>query len=431
LRISPPIPIVVDRPKGDMDVGCQGLSVVAGEFLSRQALGLMNAAEPLYRFFTSSKWAARRDSGGISDFVAGNPQEEPPPGLVEALQRWSVPRTRDWYAYHDAVPGAKEAIVRSLRDRLGMSFQQDDVFLTNGAFAGLAVALKSVVDPGDEVLFLSPPWFFYRLLIESVGATPVRIRVRAPAFDVDVEAIRGAITERTRAVVVNSPNNPTGRIYPPEVLRKLADVLEEASERNRRRIYLVSDESYNRILFDGNRFDSPTAFYPQSFLVYTYGKTLLTPGQRLGYLALSPSMPDRELTRGAVFMMLFAMGYAFPSVLLQRALADLERLTIDLPHLQAKRDRMVGALRGMGYEVAVPEGTFYLLARSPMVDDHGFTDILAGHDVFVLPGTLVELPGYFRISLTANDEMIDRALPGFERAMGEALGERPRTPARA
>ncbi|HEV8419719.1 MAG TPA: aminotransferase class I/II-fold pyridoxal phosphate-dependent enzyme [Actinomycetota bacterium] len=391
------------------------------EPLSQQVFQLMRTGEPLYRFFTSSKWAARREADGISDFVAGNPQEEPPPGVVEALQRWSVPRSRDWYAYIDAAPGAKEAVVRSLRDRLGMSFEDDDVFLTNGAFAGLAVALKSVVDPGDEVLFLSPPWFFYQLMIESLGAKAVRVVAPPPAFDLDVDAIRGAITERTRAIVVNSPNNPTGRIYPPEVLRKLADVLDEASARNRRPIYLVSDESYSRILFDGNSFDSPTAYYRRSFLVYTYGKTLLSPGQRLGYLALPPSMPDRELMRGAVFLMVLALGYAFPSVLLQRALADLERLSIDLRHLQEKRDRMVAALRSLGYELNVPEGTFYLLPRAPIPDDLDFADILAGHDVFVLPGTLVELPGFFRISLTANDEMIDRAIPRFASAMEEAL----------
>jgi aspartate aminotransferase len=398
--------------------------------LSDQVFGLMETIEPLYRFFTTSKWAARRGSGGISDFVAGNPQEEPPPGFVEALHRWSVPRRADWYAYHDAAPGAKQAVVRSLRDRLGVPFEEDDVFLTNGAFAGLCVALKSVIDPDDEVLFLSPPWFFYQLIIESLGARAVRVRVPPPAFDLDLDAIGQAITDRTRAIVVNSPNNPTGRIYPPEVLRKLADVLDEASERNRRPIYLVSDESYSRILFDGNMFDSPAAFYPRSFLVYTYGKTLLTPGQRLGYLALPPSMPERELMRGAVYMMLFALGYAFPTVLLQRALADLERITIDLEHLQAKRDRMVTALQDMGYHVERPEGTFYLIPRSPIADDLEFTNMLAERDVFVLPGTLVELPGHFRISLTANDEMIDRALPGFEAAIHGAPAE-PRRPAPA
>lgn len=381
---------------------------------------MMSTLEPLYRFFTGSTWAARREVEGISDFVAGNPHEMPPPGVVEALQRWSVPQDQDWFAYREAVPGAKEAVVRSLRERLDVPFEEDDVFLTNGAFSGLAVALKSVLAPGDEVLFLSPPWFFYELIIRSLGADPVQVKVVPPAFDPDIGSIADAITARMRAIVVNSPNNPTGRIYPPEFLRKLADVLTEASARNGRPIYLVSDESYNRILFDGNVFESPTAFYPRSFLVYTYGKTLLTPGQRLGYLAFPPSMPDRELMRGAVFMMQFAMGYAVPNVVLQRALPDLDRLSIDIRHVQAKRDHMVRALRDMGYEVGVPEGTFYLLPRSPIEDDLLFAEMLAVHDVFVLPGTLVELPGYFRVSLTANDGMIERALPGFERAMAAA-----------
>lgn len=386
----------------------------------------MGTVEPLYRFFTGSTWAARQGVDGINDFVAGNPHEMPPAGLVEALQRWSVPQTPDWFAYRDAVPGAKQAVVRSLRDRLDIPFEEEDVFLTTGAFAGLSVALKSVLTPGDEVLFLSPPWFFYELIIRSLGAEPARVQVAPPAFDPDVGSIAEAITSRTRAILVNSPNNPTGRIYPPEFLRKLSDVLTEASERNGRPIYLVSDESYNRIIFDGNDFESPAAFYPRTFLVYTYGKTLLTPGQRLGYLALPPSMPDRELMRGAVFMMLFAMGYAVPSVVLQWALPDLEQITIDIGHLQAKRDRMVGALREMGYELGVPEGTFYLLPRSPIPDDLLFTEMLAVHDVFVLPGALVELPGYFRISLTANDQMIQRSLAGFEQAMAtaQAMGRR-------
>jgi aspartate aminotransferase len=402
---------------------------VSGASLSQQVLGLMQTVEPLYRFFTGSRWAARQGADGISDFVAGNPQEMPLPGFVEALQRWSVPQTPDWFAYHDSVPGAKEAVVRSLRDRLGVPFEEDDLFLTNGAFSGLAVALKSVVDAGDEVVFLSPPWFFYELIIRSLGAKPVRVRVAPPEFEPDVGEIAEAITERTRAIVVNSPNNPTGRIYSPGTLRKVADILTEASQRNGRPIYLVSDESYSRILYDGNVFESPTAFYPRSFLVYTYGKTLLTPGQRLGYLALPPSMPDRELVRGAVFMMQIAMGYAFPNVLLQRALADLDRLTIDIGRLQEKRDRMVGALREMGYEVGLPEGTFFLLPRSPIPDVLEFTDLLAAHDVFVLPGALVELPGHFRISLTASDEMIERALPGFEAAMASARARsRPREP---
>src|SRR5262249_26973476 len=229
----------------------------------------------------------------------------------------------------------------------------------------------------------------------------------------------------TRAIIVNSPNNPTGRIYPPETLKQLATVLSTGSERNNRTIYLLSDEAYSRIIFDGRRYDSPTAFYPYALLLYTYGKTLLTPGQRMGYIALPPSMPDREQLRQALFLAQVITGYAFPNALLQHALPDLESLSIDIAHLQRKRDHLTAALGNMGYKVNLPEGTFYLLAHSPMADDQAFAEILAEQNVFVLPGTVVELPGYFRISLTANDEMIERALPGFQAALERANAVAP------
>jgi aspartate aminotransferase len=182
---------------------------------------------------------------------------------------------------------------------------------------------------------------------------------------------------------------------------------------------LLSDEAYSRIIYDHRRYDSPTAFYANSFLLYTYGKTLLAPGQRMGYIALPPMMPSRELMRNALFVSQLVTGYAFPNALLQRALPDLEELSIDMAHLQRKRDRMVTALHVMGYEVHVPEGTFYLLPRSPLPDDWAFVESLASRDVFCLPGCVVELPGYFRISLTASDEMIERALPRFAVAWEE------------
>ncbi|HET9496395.1 MAG TPA: aminotransferase class I/II-fold pyridoxal phosphate-dependent enzyme, partial [Chloroflexia bacterium] len=273
---------------------------------------------------------------------------------------------------------------------------------------------------GDEVIYISPPWFFYEALILTYGARPVRVKIDPATFDLDLDAIAAAITERTRAIIVNSPNNPTGKIYPPETLSRLGALLTEASKRNGRRIYLLSDEAYSRIVFDGREYPSPTAFYPDSFLLYTYGKTLLTPGQRLGYIALPPTMTGREVLRNAIFAAQAMTGFAFPNALLQHAIGDLEKLSIDVGHLQQKRDRMVGALRDMGYSLHVPEGTFYLLVRSPIEDDWAFTTMLAERDVLCLPGTVVEEPGYFRISLTAGDEMIERSLPHFAAAMSEA-----------
>ena len=181
--------------------------------------------------------------------------------------------------------------------------------------------------------------------------------------------------------------------------------------------FLLSDEAYRRIRFDGRAYPSPAESYPYSLVLYTYAKTLLTPGQRLGYIALSPSMPDREPLRRAIFAAQLMTGWAFPNALLQHALADLDGMSIDVEHLARKRDRLVEALRSMGYEVHSPEGTFYLLPRSPIADDWAFVEGLADLGVMCLPGQVVELPGYFRLSLTASDEMIEKALPIFERAI--------------
>ena len=202
-------------------------------------------------------------------------------------------------------------------------------------------------------------------------------------------------------------------MFTPDELERLADVLEAAH----RPIYLISDESYSRILFDGREFHSPLHYYGRSFLIYTYGKTLVAPGQRIGYIAMPPSMPDREELRQAVMVAQLANGYAFPNALMQYAMGDLEQVSVDIGALQRRRDRMVSALTEMGYETVNPDGTFYVMVRSPMADDVAFTHRLAEEDVFVLPGRMFELPGWFRISLTANDEMVARSLAGFERAL--------------
>src|SRR5690606_37893060 len=191
-------------------------------------------------------------------------------------------------------------------------------------------------------------------IIVSHGATPVPVAIDSRTYDLDLAAVAAAISPRTRAIIVNSPNNPTGKIYPPATLTELASLLTEASARNGRPIYLLSDEAYSRIVFDGRDFPSPTAFYPDSLLVYTYGKTLLTPGQRIGYIALPPTMTDRQPLREALFAAQIVAGWAFPNALLQHALADLETVSIDMVHLQGKRDKLVAALRKLGYDLQVP-----------------------------------------------------------------------------
>jgi len=389
-----------------------------GHQLSGTIRRILSFEDSLLRFFTESAWATQDPMDPErADFVAGNPQELAQPAFVDSIQRWAVPQDEHWYAYKFNEPYAQEAAASGLRERRGVPFEAADILLTDGAFAGLLLCIRTVADPGDEVLFLSPPWFFYEALIVGGGAEPVKVRVDMDSWDPDVDAIAAAITPRTRAVLINSPNNPTGRIYPPEVLERLAAVLTEASERNGRPIYLISDEAYSRIVYDDREFRSPTEFYPWSFLIYTYGKQLLTPGQRVGYVALPPTMPDREQVRIALMMGQLAFGgNGVPNAVMQRAMTDLETMSIDLKALEARRDRMVDALRSFGYDLHSPEGTFYLLPRSPIEDDVAFTERLARDKVYVLPGAVVEMPGRFRISLTGNDEMVDRALPILEAA---------------
>jgi aspartate aminotransferase len=237
-------------------------------------------------------------------------------------------------------------------------------------------------------------------------------------FDLDLDALERALTPRTRAVIINTPHNPTGRIYPEDQLRGLADVLERASQRNQRRIYLLSDEAYARILFDGRQMLTPARFYPATFVLHSYSKTLLAPSQRAGYMAMPRTMPRREQLRLALIAGSLGAGVT-PDTAMQRAMPELERLSIDIAAIERRRDRIVSELRQLGYRVASPEGTLYVFPRTPIPDASEFCDWLAERRVYTLPGEAFERPGYFRISLTATDAMVDRALPVFGEAMRE------------
>lgn len=355
----------------------------------------------------------------VANFALGNPQEMPLPELVSAVRDALEPQDKDWFAYKLNEPGSQAIIAASVGPRLGIDLKPEDVFVTNGGFGAIASSLRTVAGPGDEVIFISPPWFVYEALIIAVGAVPVRVRLAPPVFDLDAEAVSAAITPRTAAVIVNTPHNPTGRVYPLAQVQRLASVLTDASRRFGRTIYLLSDEPYHRIVFDGRRFDSPAAHYPATMVLYSYAKTLLSPGMRIGYIALAPGMPDAPALRYSLMMAQIVTGWAFANADLQHALPRLERLSIDIDALQRRRDRLIPALREMGYDASLPEGTFYSMVRSPLADDFEFARTLQRHRVLVLPGTVVGVPGWFRISLTANDAMVESGIPGFQRALAE------------
>lgn len=353
------------------------------------------------------------DDPDALDFTFGNPHEMALPGLSAAIRAHAEPQSVDWFAYKTSEPRAQEAVAAGLVSELGLAFEPEDIAMTQGAFGAMALALALLADAGDEVVIPVPGWFCYEPMLHAANLVPVLAPLDATTFDLDIGAIARAITSRTRIVIVNSPANPTGRVYPKAAWDELAEVLERASKERGRRIWLMSDEPYRRIRFDGVEFASPAASYPWTVIDYSYGKVLLAPGQRLGYLALSPLIPaaERNELREALMPLGLAIGWGFPDAVMQYSVPQLEKLSIDLAELTRKRDRLYGALTDAGLEVTRPEGTFYLWGRAPGGDAVAFCDALAERGVYVMPGTLFQRPEHFRISLTATMDMIDQALP--------------------
>jgi aspartate aminotransferase len=373
------------------------------------------AFAPVRDFYVSSRYAQHRSDPDICDFTFGNPHEMPLAGLVAAIRERAVPHDKTWFAYKTSEPDPQAFLAERVGRELALAFEPADFALTAGAFAAIMVAFHLVLDRGDEVVFSEPAWFCYEPMLLAADVVPRKVRLKDPDFDLDLDAIESAIGPKTRLVIVNTPHNPTGRIYSRETLQALAALLERASARYGQRIFLLSDEPYRRLRFDGHDFVSPATIYPWTLISYSYGKVLLAPGQRLGYLALSPLMPlsDRQALRAVMFSAQMALGWCFPNAVMQYALPDLEELSIDRAALARRRDRLTEALTRAGFDVLKPEGTFYLWSRWPAGDPERHWNTLADRNVFVMPGAIMGSPRYLRISLTASDQMVDRALPAF------------------
>jgi aspartate aminotransferase len=386
--------------------------------ISRRAAAADRAFDAVKEFFFTSRYGERRGDPGIADFTFGNPHEMPLAGLVAAIREGALPQDKNWFAYKASEEAPQAFLAEVLGKELALAFEPPDVALTAGAFAAISVAFRLVLDAGDEAIFSEPAWFCYEPMLLAADAVPRKLPLRQPRFDLDLGAIDAAIGPRTRLVIVNTPHNPTGRIYGREVLAELAERLERASKRIGRRIFLLSDEPYRRLRFDGRGFVSPAAVYPWTLVSYSYGKVLLAPGQRLGYLAISPLMPaaDRQPLRDAMFATQMALGWCFPNAVMQNAVPQLERLTIDVQALTRRRDVLSAALTKAGHTVLPPEGTFYLWVKWSRGDPERQWNALADRGVFVMPGSVMNARDYFRISLTASDEMVDRALPVFAQA---------------
>jgi len=354
----------------------------------------------------------------VCDLTLGNPWLDPPPEFMDALRRVVDDERRGVHVYmqNSGYPETRDRVARRLSDEFGFDFTRDHVVMTVGAAGALNVILAAVVEPGDEVILISPYFCEYGFYVSNHQGVAV-VSPSTRTFLPDIADLESRITARTRAVIVNSPNNPSGRLIPAQVLKELGDLLRRKSREIGRTIYLVSDEPYRRILFDGIRYASPLTFYDDTLVAMSHSKDLSLAGERIGYLAISPGCAAAADIFDAAVFLNRTLGYINAPALMQRMLAVIDDIRPDVEVYQHKRDILFDALTDMGYDIVKPEGTFYMFPRSPLPDDLDFIRLLQDRLVLVSPGTGFDCKGYFRISFCVDDKVIERSLPRFEEAL--------------
>ncbi len=365
----------------------------------------------------------------VYDFSIGNPNVPPPESFKETLRAVVEADEPDLHAYmpNAGLPAARAAIARRLAAEQGVSVEAKHVVVTCGAAGALNVVFKALLDPGDEVLVQAPYFVEYGFIADNHGGCLKVVPPRAD-FCLDLEALEAAMGPRTKIVLVNTPNNPTGRIYSAESLAALAAAMERAGKRFGRTIYLVSDEPYRKIAYDGARVASPLAACPNGIVVTSYSKELSLPGERIGFAAVHPQAEDLDYLMGAISMANRILGFVNAPSLMQKVLArlivrELEEglpACVDVSIYKAKRDILASGLKAAGYDFLLPEGAFYLFPKIPIADHTAFLDVLKEENILVVPGSGFGAPGYFRIAYCVDDSVIRGALPGFARAMERA-----------
>jgi aspartate aminotransferase len=366
-------------------------------------------------FEEGAKLKAVHGAENVFDFSLGNPDVPPPPEFKKVLRELvNDDSLSHGYTPSPGYPHVRQAVAEHLGGEHGIEFNPELVIMTVGAAGALNDVFKALINPGEQVLTPSPYFVGYNQYCFIAGASLKTVPCDA-AFHLDLAAIESAINESTRVFLINSPNNPTGAIYSAEELAGLSDILENASRKFGRRIYLVSDEPYRKIAYD---VEVPSVFqaYPHTILVSSYSKELSLAGERIGYLAVHPGADGAQLVAGAAAVANTMYCVNAPS-LIQLAIAKLQGVSVDANIYRRRRDKLCAGLAEAGYEFNVPEGAFYLFPKSPIPDDMEFINRLKEELILAVPGVGFGAPGYFRLSYAVPDDTITRSFPGFQRAI--------------
>jgi aspartate aminotransferase len=383
-----------------------------------------NIAEQLERaswirrmFEEGARMKAERGAENVFDFTLGNPDIDPPSEVLAALARLASenpPRVHG-YMPNAGFAEARAAVARHMADKTGLPFTAGHILMTVGSAGACNIYLKSVLDPGDEVIVLMPCFSEYPFYILNHAGRMVPVETDEN-FLPDAGRMAAAITPRTKAIIINSPNNPTGRVYPAEVLQELERLISSLDHP----VTVISDEPYKSIVFDDRRQPEVASIITRTVVANSWSKTFALPGERIGYLAISPRLPEAGALLNACTFANRILGFVNAPALWQRVVTETVDTVVDIGSYQQRRDLLCDGLERIGYEVLRPEGAFYVFPRTPMPDDIAFVRLLAAEGVLAVPGVGFGRGGHIRLSLTAPGSTIEKSFPAFQRAFQRA-----------
>jgi aspartate aminotransferase len=392
--------------------------------ISKKIKAAMEGSSWIRRMFEEgAQLKARLGADQVYDFSLGNPDLEPPAAFKEALVKAAADPRPGLHRYmaNAGLLATRQALAGYLSRLHGLDFQAADLLLACGAGGGLNVILKALLDPGDEVVIFAPYFPEYFFYADNHGGV-VKVAETDAQFQIDLNRLAAALTDRTRAVIINSPNNPTGQIYDNATLEALGQLLKERGERWGRPIYLVADKPYRRLVFDGYEVPSLFRAYAHTIAVTSFSKDLSIPGERIGYVAVSPRAAGREELAAAMVLANRILGFVNAPELMQRVVADLLDICVDLTPYVRRRDLFCQILETAGYEFVKPRGAFYLFPKAPGGDDLELVQRLKAENILAVPGRGFGRPGYFRLAFCVSEKVIAAAGPGFARARQKLAG---------
>ncbi len=389
--------------------------------ISRLAKSQMQQSSWIRRMFEEGMELKRiHGAENVFDLSLGNPLLEPPPEFKATLAEIAQEPDAGMHRY---MPNAgfietRTAVADALTEESGTQFQATDIIMTVGAAGAINVALKSILDRGDEVIIISPYFAEYIFYVQHANGV-FREATSDADFMPDFDALSALVNDRTRAIIVNSPNNPSGVIYPETTIARLAQVVQEAEARFGTEIYIITDEPYRKLIFTDQPYPFVFKHHVRTVVATSHSKDLGLAGERIGYLAVNPEDPAKEDLLDAANFMLRTLGFVNAPAIVQRVVAKLQRSSVDVVEYRRKRDLIYDGLTKIGYQSNLPDGSFYLFPKSPIPEDTEFVDLLKSKLVLVVPGIGFGMSGYFRASYCVEDAVLTDSLDGFAEAFSE------------